>query len=44
MNLNLGNNLQGQFFTPYNICHLMAELTIGTEIVTEIKKKRLYFD
>lgn len=39
MNLNLGNNLRGQFFTPYNVCRLMAELTIGAEIVTEIKKK-----
>lgn len=29
MNLELGNHWKGQFFTPYNICRLMAELTLG---------------
>ena len=31
MNLDLGNNLGGQFFTPYNICQLMARITIDGE-------------
>lgn len=29
MNLNLGNHWKGQFFTPYNICQLMSEMTMG---------------
>ena len=29
MNLNLGNHWKGQFFTPYNISRLMAEMTLG---------------
>lgn len=29
MNLNLGNHWKGQFFTPYSICSLMAESTLG---------------
>lgn len=29
MNLELGNHWKGQFFTPYNICRLMAEMTMG---------------
>lgn len=28
MNLELGNHWKGQFFTPYNICKLMSEMTI----------------
>ena len=31
MNLDLGNNLGGQFFTPYNICQMMAQITIDGE-------------
>ena len=31
MNLDLGNNLGGQFFTPYNICQMMARITIEGE-------------
>ena len=31
MNLDLGNNLGGQFFTPYNICQMMARITIDGE-------------
>lgn len=29
MNLDLGNEHNGQFFTPYNVCRAMSELTIG---------------
>lgn len=29
MNLNLGNHWKGQFFTPYNICQLMSDMTMG---------------
>lgn len=29
MELELGNHWKGQFFTPYNICRLMAEMTMG---------------
>ncbi len=31
MNLDLGNNLGGQFFTPYSICQMMARITIEDE-------------
>lgn len=29
MNLNLGNHWKGQFFTPYNVCKMMAQMTVG---------------
>ncbi len=29
MNLNLGNHWKGQFFTPYDVCRVMAEMTVG---------------
>ena len=29
MALNLGNEHNGQFFTPYNVCRAMSQLTIG---------------
>lgn len=29
MELELGNHWKGQFFTPYNICRLMAEMKMG---------------
>ena len=29
MSLNLGNHWKGQFFTPYNVCRLMAEMNFG---------------
>ena len=29
MNLNLGNHWKGQFFTPYSVCKLMSQITIG---------------
>lgn len=33
MNLELGNKHAGQFFTPYSICRLMAEITIDDELL-----------
>lgn len=38
MNLNLGNEHNGQFFTPFHISQLMADATIG-DVVSEIKSK-----
>lgn len=38
MNLNLSNEHNGQFFTPFHISQLMADATIG-DIVSEIKSK-----
>ena len=29
MSLELGNHWKGQFFTPYDICYLMAKMTLG---------------
>jgi hypothetical protein len=29
MNLNLGNHWKGQFFTPYDVCKCMSEITCG---------------
>ncbi len=28
MNLNLGNHWKGQFFTPYNVCKMMSQMTV----------------
>lgn len=36
MNLELGNHWKGQFFTPYNVCRMMAEMQIGDGIHDEI--------
>ena len=38
MNLNLGNHWKGQFFTPYNICKLMSEVTLS-KIEDDIEEK-----
>lgn len=38
MALNLGNHWKGQFFTPYNVCRMMAEITCG-DTVSEIEEK-----
>lgn len=38
MNLNLGNHWKGQFFTPYNVCRMMAEMTVGNS-EAEIEEK-----
>ena len=37
MSLNLGNQHNGQFFTPYHVCELMAEITMQ-DVVSKIKK------
>lgn len=38
MGLNLGNHWKGQFFTPYSICRMMAEITI-TDLEARIEKR-----
>ena len=30
MRFDLGNTWKGQFFTPYNICKMMSQMTVGT--------------
>lgn len=40
MQLELGNHWKGQFFTPYNVCHLMAEMNMDAQ-VKEHRGKRL---
>ena len=37
MSLNLGNEHNGQIFTPYHVCELMAEITMA-DIVEKVKK------
>ena len=39
MNLNMGNHWKGQFFTPYNVCRMMAEINFGEGVYTEIERK-----
>lgn len=39
MNLNLGSHWHGQFFTPYNICKMMAKMQIGDGCQAEIEQK-----
>lgn len=38
MNLGLGNHWKGQFFTPYDVCKVMAKMTVG-EAGEKIKEK-----
>lgn len=38
MSLNLGNEAHGQFFTPYHICQLMADIAVGDHL-NEIEEK-----
>lgn len=38
MGLDLGNHWKGQFFTPYSICRMMAEITV-TDLEARIEKK-----
>ena len=35
MGLNLGNQKQGQFFTPYSLCRMMAEVTMDESLLQE---------
>lgn len=39
MELNLGNQWKGQFFTPYNICELMSRVTIDKNIKAKMEEK-----
>lgn len=39
MNLNLGSHWHGQFFTPYKVCRMMAEMNFGDGTQAEIEKK-----
>ena len=39
MELNLGNERNGQFFTPYNVCELMANISYGDEIKSKLAYK-----
>lgn len=39
MSLNLGSHWHGQFFTPYNVCRMMAEMNFGDGIQAEIERK-----
>ena len=39
LNLNLGNHWKGQFFTPYDVCRIMAEITVGEKEQTELERK-----
>ena len=39
MSLNLGNHWKGQFFTPYNICRMMAEMNFGDGLQAEVERK-----
>lgn len=38
MDLNLGNRARGQFFTPYHVCQLMADITTEDKL-EEIERK-----
>lgn len=38
MDLGLGNDAGGQFFTPYHVCEIMAKITIG-ELLPQVKEK-----
>lgn len=38
MALNLGNEKAGQFFTPYHVCQLMADITIGN-LLPQVKER-----
>lgn len=39
MELGLGNDSNGQFFTPYHICELMAKMTMSDGVIREVKEK-----
>lgn len=39
MQLNLGNGANGQFFTPYHVCELMAKISMGNNVAQEVKEK-----
>lgn len=39
MELGLGNSSNGQFFTPYHVCDLMAKVTMDGGVIREVKEK-----
>ena len=39
MTLNLGNDHAGQFFTPYNVCKMMAAMTYGADLNGQLEDK-----
>lgn len=39
MNLELGNNHAGQFFTPYDVCRMMSGITYGGEFKNQFNGK-----
>ena len=39
MALNLGNEHNGQFFTPYNVCKMTAKMTYGKDLEMKIAQK-----
>lgn len=39
MELGLGNEWKGQFFTPYSICRMMAAMAYGDDLKAKIEKK-----
>ncbi|MCM1439185.1 MAG: SAM-dependent methyltransferase [Roseburia sp.] len=39
MGLDLGNDAAGQFFTPYHVCHLMAEVTAEDNLAERVEKE-----
>ena len=39
MELNLGNESGGQFFTPYHVCELMAEIALGDNVVQQVNEQ-----
>lgn len=38
MSLELGDKAKAQIFTPYQVCDLMAKMTIGDDVVEKVKK------
>jgi len=39
MSLNLGNHWKGQFFTPYKVCRMMAEMNFSDGVQAEVARK-----
>ena len=39
MELNLGNESGGQFFTPYHVCELMAEIALGDNVAQQVNEQ-----
>lgn len=39
MALDLGNDHNGQFFTPYNVCKMMAKMTYGKDLEEKMERR-----